>query len=77
MKQNNTISTVSSSSLPSTSPFSRHPHDTFPFDNNDVYSTNEEDDIIVMDVEGCGRYDDPDRLRQILVMNHESELGEI
>ena len=42
-----------------------------------MFSTSEEEEIIVVDVEGCGRYDDPDRLRQILVMNHESELGEI
>ena len=61
----------------STSPFSRRPHDTFPFDNNDLFSTNEEEEIIVVDVGESGRFDDPDRLRQILVMTHDSELGEI
>ena len=59
------------------SPFSRHTHETFPFD-ADISSTHEEDEeIIVVKVGRGSRYDDPDRLGAILVMNHDSELGEI
>ena len=59
------------------SPFSRHPHETFPFDSEISSTHEEEDEIIVVNVERGSRYDDPDRLRAILVMNHDSELGEI
>jgi hypothetical protein len=42
-----------------------------------LFGATDEEEIIVMDVGECGRYDDPDRLQQILVMTHDSELGEI
>ena len=39
-----------------------------------MFSTNE---VIVVDLGESGRFYDPNRLRLILVMNHDSELGEI
>jgi hypothetical protein len=43
-----------------------------------MFNTTEDDeDIIVVSLGGTGRHCDPDRLREILVMNHETELGEI
>lgn len=73
LKQNNTPSTAGSSVHSG-----RHPHETFPFDTTDMFNTTEDDeDIIVVSLGGTGRHCDPDRLREILVMNHETELGEI
>mmetsp|Transcript_21850 Transcript_21850/g.36084 ORF Transcript_21850/g.36084 Transcript_21850/m.36084 type:complete len:406 (+) Transcript_21850:142-1359(+) len=80
LKQNNTTSTTGSSF--SGSPFSKHPHETFPFEAHDILNMTVEEDegeVITTKVlhgSHLGR-NDPDRLQEILVLDHDTELGEI
>ena len=79
MKKNNTVSTTSVSSFFTDSPFSKQQNENFSYDSNEMLSTNEEEEeeLIVLQVGRGSRFDDPDRLREILVLTDDVELGEI
>lgn len=74
-----TTPATSGSSFSGNSPFSRHPHETFPYEAHDILNSTveEEEEIITTKVLYGGRHGDPDRLQEILVLEHETELGEI
>ena len=62
------------------SPFSKHPHDTFPFEATDLLQTSVEEDAEIITttvVHLSGGKEDPDRLKSVLVLHHDTELGEI
>jgi hypothetical protein len=77
LKQDVTTTTASSSSFLSEKRANMRPHDAYHFQTEDWLSTNDDDEVIVLRVCDDGSHYDPDRLKEILVMNHESELGEI
>jgi len=71
--------TTASSSLYSGNMFTKsHPHETFPYEAADVFHTDEEDEIITRHIvyAGHGRRD-PDRLQEVLLLTHDTELAEI
>jgi hypothetical protein len=76
LKHNITTTTASSSYL-SDKRFNSDSYDAYQFYPSDWLSTNDDDEVIVLQVCDDGSNYDPDRLKEVLVMNHESELGEI